>query len=625
MPSIFPIVPSYGAKVSLTFPHQLKQTVQGYDYVNVSNIHPLLEFDISRSLMYEIDKEAIVNLFETLQGSQDILLFEDFTDNSATHTLRVHGKPEYSATFDYDRGSTLGIVVRDLDNNLRLAKRYGVADNGVSRVITYPKTFQMYRGVTPVAVTVEEGTGIITGGQDGDTWTGTFYVPVRFVDDDFTFRKVGRNEYAFNSLKLREVKTYNIGPVGDVFNSTTENYFALGFNFNSETSKKFNTLVTSYDNEFEDREQQFDYLQQRFTLTQRILLDSSDIQYLISLYRSFLGCYRIFKYYRFEDARTFDVSLETPLEITANQFKPHMGIALYEVNNLVLKSCSLLDVAKLRTTFCKTWELTPKDNNDVYRITDFDNDVIIGANRFSPINTFQSYAISTSNSFEADNTDLDGVLTEGWIEELELVAGRFEDANITVSLSDWYAQTVFKILFTGYIGKQSIYYTKNGAKTFKLEGVSVVRDLNVKNSNITSSRCRHRFLEQGYGKCDRPFVIDTSPDVVGSVQVRSNIVSVTSNVIINAGIGVNWAGYINGTILFETGNLQGTSVLIKSASGTELNLSFGMRVLPEVGDQILVTRNCDKSTTACEQYNNMKNFGGFPRLPGIDQLIRPAE
>ena len=82
------------------------------------------------------------------------------------------------------------------------------------------------------------------------------------------------------------------------------------FNFNSETSKKFKTIVTQFDNDFEEREQQFDYLQQRFILSQRKLLDESDIQYLITLYRCYLGAFTVFKYYRFEDAGTFDVCLE---------------------------------------------------------------------------------------------------------------------------------------------------------------------------------------------------------------------------------------------------------------------------------------------------------------------------
>ena len=233
MSLIFPIVPSYGARVSLKFPHELKQTAQGYDFLNVQNSRPLLEFDISRNLMYEADKDAILTLFETVQGSQDYLLFEDFSDYKATKDEQGYGKPEYPLVEGYDRGVTQGITVRDIDGNLRLVKKYRIANTQVYRVITHPNQVQVYRGGNPVSVSIEQGTGIITGGQDGDTWSGTFYVPVRFVDDDFSYTKVGNFQYAFNSLKLREVKIPYGRINGEIISRTVNGLFSLLFNFNS--------------------------------------------------------------------------------------------------------------------------------------------------------------------------------------------------------------------------------------------------------------------------------------------------------------------------------------------------------------------------------------------------------
>ena len=500
---------------------------------------------------------------------------------------------------------------------------YQIAGTRVYRVITHPNQIQVYRGGSPVTVSVEEGTGIVTGGTDGDVWGGSFYVPVRFVDDDFSFTKVGNNHYAFNSLKLREVKLYHAEIEGEIFAKSRDKYFALMFNFNSETSKKFKTIVTQFDNDFEEREQQFDYLQQRFVLNQRKLLDESDIQYLITLYRCYLGAFTVFKYYRFEDARTFDVCLESPLEMTVSMRKDIYNKALYEVNNLTLKSTSLENINNLRTTLCKSWQIFPKDGGS-YGITDYDNDLVIGVGRYRPITNFKGTAVAKSNDFEVDNTEIEGVFLADWIEENDLIAGKFDDAKIVINLNDWYAKTVFKSLFNGYIGNQTVNYTKFGGRNFKFEGLSLIRDLSKTNSNVTSSRCRHKFLEQGYGKCNRPFTVDSAPGA--GVRVRINISGVINNSSIQAGTGGdNWEGFKYGVILFETGKLQGTEVLIKSGSGTTLNLMFGLRVLPDVGDQILVTRNCDKSIQACQSYNNVENFGGFPRMPGFDGIIKIAD
>lgn len=627
MPLIFPIVPSYGARVSLQFPHELKQTVQGYDYVNVQNTQPVLEFDISRNLIYENDKDAILYLFETVQGSQDYFLFDDYSDYDATSSPRYLSKNLYPYGSGYDRGVTQGVIVQDIDGVWRLAKKYDLDGAVVYRVITHPKSIQCYRGGSPISLSVAEGTGIVTGGQSGDTWTGTFYVPVRFVDDNFSYTKVGNYQYSFSNLKLREVKLDDVG-VSNSFKLSTNRYFSLAFNFNSETTKKFKTIVTEFDNSFEEREQQYDYLEQRYILSQRKLLDSSDIEYLITLYRCFLGSFTVFKYYEFdneiEDVRTFDVCLESPLEITVSMKKDIYQKALYEVNNLILKTTRLDDIEKLRTTLCKTWELLPK-NGGVYRVTDHDNDLVISGNRFRAIHRFRGYAVSMSSDFNIDNTESEGVFNLDWVNEEDLVSGRFEDATINIFLTNWLTQTNFKNIFRGFVGTQTVNYSKFGARSYKFEGVSLIRDLGKNNSVVTSSHCRHKFLEQGYGKCNRAFTVSTAPSG-SSVQVRTLVTGITNNITIQAGFGLdNWDGFARATLLFETGVLTGQEFLVLSGSGLTLNLMFGMKVLPEIGDTVLVTRNCDKSIQACQSYNNVENFGGFPRMPGFDGIIRSPE
>jgi uncharacterized phage protein (TIGR02218 family) len=582
-----------------------------------------LEFDISRNLIFDADKDAILNLFETVQGSQDYFLFEDFTDYQAFHTGVDNNSAIYPSGAGYERGGTQGVMVRDIDNNLRLAKLYQIGGLRTYRVITHPNQVTVYRGGNPVSVSVEQGTGIVTNGQDGDTWTGTFYVPVRFVDDDFSFSKVGDRHYAFSSLKMREVKLYDVGISANVFNRIRDYYFALAFNFNSDTSKRFKTIVDEFDNSFENREQQYDYLQQRFTLNQRKLLTRSDVEYLITLYRCHLGAFTVFKYYRFEDSGTFNVSLESPLELQASMKKNIFNTALYEVSNLVLKSTSTDDIEKLRTTYCKTWQILPKDGGS-YGITDFDQDIVIGVGRYKPISSFKGFAVSNNITFDVDQTELEGVFLQDWITEEDLLSRRFEDARVIVEMVDWTSSTVVFNLFRGFIGNQSVSYSKFGARAYKLEGVSMIRDLNKTMSNVTSSRCRHKFLSQGYAKCNKSFSVDSAPGA--GVRVRTTVTSVINNASFTAGSGGdNWQGFARGVVLFETGKLEGQEFFIKEGNGTTISLLFGMTVLPDVGDTILVTRDCPKTIEACRDYNNAENFGGFPRMPGFDGVIAIAD
>ena len=56
-----------------------------------------------------------------------------------------------------------------------------------------------------------------------------------------------------------------------------------------------------------------------------------------------------------------------------------------------------------------------------------------------------------------------------------------------------------------------------------------------------------------------------------------------------------------------------------------IELLYPLPIAPVIGDEILLTRPCNKTVEACKNFNNIANYGGFPRLPGIDNLVSGAE
>lgn len=633
MAEVFPVTVGFGVKVSLSLDQEIVQTTQGLDVLNVDRIQPRLEFDITRKKLTEAEKATLEQFFIDRSGDEEVFLFEDYSDNTATNIDEDNNNDRYPTIAGYERGKTYGEVIATADGSLRLAKVYFLSVGSAAfRVITRPKVVTVYDSMGVAyspQPTVNMDTGVVTGTvAAGDRWSGAFYVPVRIDGDEETFKKVGNREYSFQKriIEVKESTANTLIPTA--FTYDNPEYFSLFFNYGSEANKQLKTDTLKFDNQFEARKQQYntvEYLQERLIMINNKVLSYSDIQYLITLYRSMIGSYGIFRAY-FWDVEsgtepTHPVRFEKGIDYSIVSENNNFAYLVFQVDQLTLKKAKVEGEGTLVTDLVRCWDVERNDGF-VARFTDFDQDLTINGNIYKAFPSLIGKAYTNNNDLDTKNSELSGVF-DLQITESDLLAGRYDNQKVRIFLANWIPQTEFATTFNGYVGNRTVYYLEGQYRKYTIETVSLERDLNRSQPFFTSYRCRHKFLSQGYGNCNLQTTPQSEPSTSNTnIQIRTTVATAPDDKNITTNTTQNWSPYSFGTILFETGKLSGQEFEIKSAFGTGLTVSPAFAVLPSVGDQILVTKRCDKDIDGgCTTFGNQVNYGGQPRVPGGKTLI----
>lgn len=179
-------------------------TDSGYEYVNVVSTRTIRQFEIGTVPMRVDQWQAIEALHEITDAGAFGFLMEDPKDcNVSTGGIFevVPTPPNADPTVAY----------------YRLIKRYTDTSSGrtMDRVIRYPKAVTVYTNGLPTGASVStlDGLATIAGSPDVEalTWTGSFYIPVHFVDDviDWELVVAGPSDTRFlsgPSVVLQEVR-----------------------------------------------------------------------------------------------------------------------------------------------------------------------------------------------------------------------------------------------------------------------------------------------------------------------------------------------------------------------------------------------------------------------------------
>lgn len=92
-------------------------------------------------------------------------------------------------------------------------------------------------------------------------------------------------------------------------------------------------------------------------------------------------------------------------------------------------------------------------------------------------------------------------------------------------------------------------------------------------------------------------------------------------------LGGNTGYFDGGQITILTGANAGHKREVKSYTVGQITLHLPFPysfVFDTAGVSYSMHRGCNKSETACKEYNNYINFGGEPKLPGIDKVVQVA-
>lgn len=273
---------------------------------------------------------------------------------------------------------------------------------------------------------------------------------------------------------------------------------------------------------------------------------------------------------------------------------------------------ALLDhLATGATTVCRAWTITRRDGQ-VLGFTDHDLEIEVDGVTCRADAGMTARVLHQTTGLSVDNTEAFGALSAVSITETDLMAGRYDGAEVRAYLVNWRSPADFIEQFRGNLGEVT---RTGGAFRAELRGLSdrLNRPHGMAYTPACSavlgdSRCRFDLTQPGY----------TVAALVESVEEgRSFVLTGVS------GFDDRW--FESGRFEVLSGEAAGLTGLVKNdrqdASKREIDLwqSIGAEIV--AGDQVRLRAGCDKTQTTCRvKFANFLNFRGFPHIPGEDWL-----
>lgn len=276
---------------------------------------------------------------------------------------------------------------------------------------------------------------------------------------------------------------------------------------------------------------------------------------------------------------------------------PQTGIKSIEIDNQTV------------TTLATCWNITRKDGV-VMGFTDFSKNIVYGNVTYQAKTGYASTTIESSNGLSADDMEIEGALSSEAITEEDIIAGKYDYAEIMVFQIDYMNLAAEKnILRTGVLGN-----TIRGDNSFtaELRGLGQLAQRNI--GELYSESCRAKFCDS---RCGLNMLNYTFTGTVIAVSSDSFTISASGT---NKSAGF----FTRGTVAFTSGENNGIIMEIvghiKNGASDVLTPFLPLPAAIAVGDTMKVIAGCDGLFATCKTFGNYLNFRGEPGIPGVDLI-----
>lgn len=256
-------------------------------------------------------------------------------------------------------------------------------------------------------------------------------------------------------------------------------------------------------------------------------------------------------------------------------------------------------------TLAWCWRLARRDGVTV-GLTSHDRDLLIDGLAYRAAPGMRPSAVETSDSIDASTMDLEGAVTSTAIAARDLDAGRWDGAQLELSVVDWTTPEVAPVVVA--LGELGAVERQGAAFAVELQGVTRLLDRPV--CPATSPSCRAQF---GDPAC--------RVDLAGRTNVAT-VVSLSGRVaMLDAPVA---AGVLaQGELVWLDGPACGLATSILGQDGAELQLAQVPPFAVGTPVRVRLTEGCDKQLATCrDRFANAVNFRGEAHLPGNDLLTR---
>lgn len=264
------------------------------------------------------------------------------------------------------------------------------------------------------------------------------------------------------------------------------------------------------------------------------------------------------------------------------------------------------------TTVCRCWALVRADGQ-VFGFTDHDRPLSFEDIEFRADTGLTARALQQTTGLSVDNTEALGALSDASLTEEDILAGRYDGAEVRAWLVNWARVEDRLMQFRGSVGEVT-----RGGGAFQAELRGLTEALNQPQGRVYQRQCA-AVLGDGACRFDlaQPgYAAERAVEVVEDARVFRFAAM--------PGFDDRW--FERGRFLVLSGRAEGLTGVVKNdrALGpgrrVELWEAVALPVVP--GDLVRIEAGCDKRAETCRlKFQNFLNFRGFPDIPGEDWLM----
>lgn len=264
------------------------------------------------------------------------------------------------------------------------------------------------------------------------------------------------------------------------------------------------------------------------------------------------------------------------------------------------------------TTVCRAFAVARRDGV-VLGFTDHDRDLAFEGILFRADTGLTARALSQSTGLAVDNSEALGALSSDAITEADILAGRYDGAELRSWLVNWQEPEERLLQFRGSLGEIT---RSGGAFTAELRGLT--ERLNQPVGRIYHARCS---AVLGDGSCR----FDTATPGFAAEGSVAAVEGAGLELTLPAGFAEGWFDrgrleVLGGAAAGLGGVVRADRVLAEGRRRVELWQALGAAVA--AGDPVRLVAGCDRRAGTCrEKFGNFLNFRGFPDIPGEDWLM----
>lgn len=265
------------------------------------------------------------------------------------------------------------------------------------------------------------------------------------------------------------------------------------------------------------------------------------------------------------------------------------------------------------THVCQCWAVTRRDGVTL-GFTDHDRMISFDGISFVADSGMTAKALSSTTGLSVDNTEAVGALSSASITEADILAGRYDGAEVTIWQVCWDDVAARQVRFRGAMGEMA----RNGG-AFQVDLRGLAEGLNQPQGRSYLTTCSAVLGDQAC-RVD----LDTDARYVAEVEIDRATQGQKFDIATLALFNDTW--FENGMIVGLTGAAKGLSGLIKQdkliSGRRQVLLWQPLRATIALGDTFRMIAGCDKRAQTCrEKFSNLVNFQGFPHIPGDDWMM----